>query len=106
MCVPEQIIFSKLTSNHSNPTENFLNSLKFRDNAFNLTNFLSVLNDNNVSYEIISGFKHDSEDEMENTFKKCTIKLEDAGIIENYYSDEYGLDVGIIDDKTIEISVK
>jgi len=72
---------SELTEYHDRPTINFVKSLEYSENSMKFNNLLLKLEDNNIEFEIIKGFKWESKNELEKSFRIITIKLKD---MENY----------------------
>jgi hypothetical protein len=58
------------TDSEEYSTINFFKSLKYRENGYKLIKVLETID----SFEIISGFRHDSESENVSQFRMCVIK--------------------------------
>lgn len=67
-------IYNQLTEFSSNPTENFLNSLKYKISGGNkLVEILKFLNSKLVKYTIVCGFNE--LEEGFNKFKRCRLMV-------------------------------
>jgi len=73
---------SELTENHDKPSLNFINSLDFSKNSLLYNDLLNLFEENNIKFEIIKGYKFDSKNELESSFRIITLKILD---IENDY---------------------
>lgn len=62
-------IVNELTKHDTEPTKNFLKSLKFIDNALLMAKFFNKLESLNIEYNIIKGFDYEEKNNNFSQFK-------------------------------------
>ena len=76
-------IVNEFTKHDTEPTKNFLKSLKFIDNALIMAKFFKKLVNSDIEYHIIKGFDYDEKDNNFSEFKVVYFVCEDSNI-ENF----------------------